>query len=205
MKAIDLKQSSIYYPADIRLILKINQNKALRWINTYSNSKTIKRINKTRVINFLSLIEIYVINRLLECGINHSTIKNAYQNYSKECKCLYPFATQQIYTFNRNIYIKKHENFVRHDTNLSIDILLDEFSQKISYNEQSIANKFYPLGKNNPIVINPEIQAGEPVIAGTRIPVEVIYSMLKHEDERTVINIYGLNEEIIEAVKKFYN
>ncbi len=203
MKGIDLKQSSIYYPADIQLILKINKNKALRWINIYS--QTINRINNTRVVNFLSLIEIYVINRLLEFGVSHSIIKKAYKNYINVCKCSYPFATQQIYTFNGNIYIKQKESFVRHDINLSIDLLLDEFSQKISYNQDNIAQEFYPLSKNNHIIVNPEIQAGEPVIKGTRIPVEVIYQMLKNEEEDTVKSIYGLNNEIIEAVRTFYN
>lgn len=190
---------SVYYPADIRLLLKLNSSKALRWISTYK--RDIKRVNQTRVLNFFSLIEIYVINRLLEVGVSHKKIREAYENLKE--KSAYPFATNIIYTFDKNIYTK-NDNFIRSDNCLGIDAVLKEFSEKISYKDNT-AYEFYPLSKSKNIVVNPLIQFGQPVIKNTRIPVEDVYDMLKTNGSETVMFLYDLNMEIINDITNFYN
>ena len=41
------------------------------------------------------------------------------------------------------------------------------------------AGRWFPLGKEKPIVIDPKISAGRPVIRGRGVPVDVVWSQKK--------------------------
>jgi len=202
MKTDIYTNSGIYYPSDIQLILKLNKQNTSNWIKNYYHAMDLK-IGRQRAINFYMLIELYVINKLLKV-MSHKQIKEQYKLLSKSM--LYPFARKEIYYFNEKIYIKEKNKYLCADSNFSIDDIIDEFSSKISYSSDGLSEEFYPLTKNSHIVVNPHIQAGEPVIKGTRIPVENIYEMLKNNESiENICFYYQLQPEIIEEVKKFYN
>ena len=194
--------SGIYFPSDIQLILKLNKQNTSNWIKNYYEALDLK-IGRQRAINFYMLIELYVINKLLKF-MSHNQIKEQYKLLSKSTP--YPFARKDLNLFNRKLYIQNNNEYESADGNYGINDIIKEFSLKISYSSDNLSEEFYPLTKESPIVVNPRIQAGQPVIKGTRIPVENIYEMLKsNESIENICFYYQIQPEMVEEVRKFYN
>lgn len=63
--------------------------------------------------------------------------------------------------------------------------------EKITFDDQKIAKKYYPLGNNRTVVVDPEHQFGQPVIEGTNILPE------------TLVNLYRGGEKV-EFIAKLY-
>ncbi len=84
--------------------------------------------------------------------------------------------------------------------------VLKEFISKVQFNNDRIAKKYYPLGKNKCVVVNPENQFGQPIIDGTNILTVTIYNLSKGGDSPEFIaKLYDITvnqvEDAIEYAK----
>jgi len=198
--------TGIFLTSDISLILGINTQKVNSWLENYWSEK-IHYFEKTKTVNFLTLIEVYVFNTFLENGVKRNKIKKFHKNLSEKLNTDYPFAHHEFFYSNKEIYTSKQTNiYFDTDFNYIIDSFIIPFTNKIEYSDvTNIATKFYPLGKNSNIVIDPQIQFGKPTVNGTRLTTDVIEEMLKNKMKPKVIaSWYEVEEEIICEIAKFY-
>ena len=73
---------------------------------------------------------------------------------------------------------------------------IEKFCMKIEFDKSKMAERYYPLGKQHHIVVAPHHQFGQPVIAGTNILVDTIYSLYKaKEPVPRIARLYELNEK----------
>ncbi len=82
--------TGIFIPKDISLILGINSNKINSWLNNYWTDK-IHLFDKTKTINFLNLIEIYVFNTFLENGISRKKILQLHKHLCQKLNVDFSF------------------------------------------------------------------------------------------------------------------
>ena len=54
---------------------------------------------------------------------------------------------------------------------------MEDFCKKIQFSDDKIAERFYPIGKDRKIVVDPQRQFGQPIVTGTNILAENIFSM----------------------------
>lgn len=80
-----------------------------------------------------------------------------------------------------------------------------QFSGKIEFNSNKMAEKFWPAGKESDVVINPHNQFGQPILNGTNINAEVIYSMYESGEPIDAIGIlYDLTNKQVNDAISFY-
>ena len=203
----DLKTNigqGIYTAADASRILKVPYPKANYWFNHYAKQRFPStthhtyhfKIKDSVAVNFLTLIEMLVFYTLKEKGIRTSQIIKAHSIMSEFLKTPHPFAKEEIYINGKSLLFGSDEPLLTADTRLQTVIIqvLKPFISKIKFNDEKMARKFYPLGKNKTIVVNPENQFGQPVIEGTNILTQTIYNLvIAGESKKSIAKLYNLN------------
>ena len=199
--------NGIYTVPDIALILHLSQHKVRRWLAIFYDERLGKKYNgkyswgegRSKGTNFLTLIEFYVFYQLREQKISALKILEAHGQMSKELNTNYPFATYQLLVDGKQILYALEEGVWVHadSTNqLVITEVLESFCKKIEFSDENLARRFWPLGKNHNIVVDPNHQFGQPIISGTNINAGNIFSMYESGEEISTISIlYDLTEE----------
>ncbi len=198
--------NGIYTVPDLALILQLPHPKVRRWLVDFYDKRLAGSKGtyswgegRERAANFLTLIEFYVFYMLREQKIGVGKILDAHKHMSKALKTCYPFASYKLLVNRKNIlYGIDNDTWVHADKTNQIVIhkMIEDFFQKIDFSEDDLAKRFWPLGKNHTIVVDPHHQFGQPVIHGTNINASTIYSMYESGESLSTIGIlYDLTEQ----------
>ncbi|HSN07496.1 MAG TPA: DUF433 domain-containing protein, partial [Hanamia sp.] len=126
---------------------------------------------------------------------------------SKDLNIPYPFASGKLLTDGRKIWYEFKDSIVKADGSKQSDFVefIRDFASKIDFNSNKIPEKFWPDGKGSDVVINPHNQFGQPVVNGTNINAEVIYSMFESGESLETIGIlYDLTDKQVKDAVTFY-
>lgn len=138
----------------------------------------IKATPDATCCSFLNLVEIMVAARFRKSeGASFLTVKRAYENGQKLFSLEYPFAHLQLRGIGGHIVhmIKMSGSMQAIDTpeQYTLPGLVIEMLDQLEF-ELELASKWYPVGKNIPIVVDPYVSSGVPVIEGRGITLENI-------------------------------
>lgn len=160
-----------------------------------------------KACSFLQLIEIVVAAKFRKAEHeSFKTVRRAYDNARKIYNYEYPFAHLELKAIGGHIVhimrvpgaslqaIDRPEQFTLPD-------LVQETLTQIEY-EYELATRWWPVGKNIPIVVDPHISAGLPVVKGRGITVEAIHKRFKANQKMEFIARdfeieFGVVEEVI--------
>lgn len=205
--------NGIYTMPDLALILQLPLHKVRRWLNDFYNQRLAGDKDayswgegREKATNFLTLIEFYVFYLLREQKISTGKILETHQYMSKELKTPYPFASYKLLVNEKQIlYGKDEDTWVHADKTNQIVLyrVIESFFKKIDFSENDLARRFWPLGKNHHIVVDPHHQFGQPVINGTNINAATIYSMHQSGEPVATIGIlYDLTvAQVADAIR----
>lgn len=212
----DIKPGNgVYSITDIAFILRLPQRKVKRWMYDFWDSRLGKKYNakysrgegRNKTTNFYTLIEFYVFYQLREKKVSVKKNLEAHEQIAVQLKTCYPFASAEVLTDGKSIiYSLEDGTIVNADKSRQILLreIISEFCQKIEFSESKLAERYYPLGKEYPIMVDPHHQFGQPVIEKTNILAETIYYMFKAGESKKVIgNLYELNAEEVDAAIEF--
>ncbi|MBO9614308.1 MAG: DUF433 domain-containing protein [Dyadobacter sp.] len=196
--------TGVYTLTDISTILGLTPAKVSRWINEYWNlhfSKTAQPsftsgAGRDRVTNFLTLIEFFTFYQLREEGVSAQRIVKAHHILAKTFQTPYPFAKSQILTDGKAVLFSGEVgNIIHADETLQIAIkeILSPFCKKVDFNQNDMAARFFPMGRNHDVVIDPKRQFGQPIIEGTNILTETIFNLFRGGESVSMISrLYNL-------------
>lgn len=196
--------SGVYTIAEICRILNIPYNQIHRWANDYWDEQFYKlhgykyshQADGTKVYSFHSLIEYYVFYHLRCLKFSAKKIVIAHFAMSKALDSPYPFASAQILVDGKNILFSPDgDAIIDADPSLHFNLqeLIRPFARKIEFNGGLLAQRYWPLGKNRSVVVDPKVQFGIPIIAGTRITTQSIEQMKSSGDSiKTLTKAFGI-------------
>lgn len=201
-----------YTSSDVARILRIPKAKANYWFNGIvkkklqdaSNFQYYFESNKSVAVNFYMLLELYVFYKMRESKISPSEIVKTHTFLKSKTNNPYPFAFSKLLLFGKEILMDVEDQILT--ANESAQGVLNEIviplSEKISFSEKGVAIKYYPLGKNNSVVVSRNNQFGEPTIEGTNIKAATLYNYyLGGESVKSIANLYNLsNSQVKEAI-----
>lgn len=208
--------SGIYSIPDISFILNLPQNKVRRWLNEFWDDRLAKKYKtkyswgegRDKATNFYTLIEFYVFYHLRELNVSTKKIFDAHEEMADCIKTPYPFASAKLLSDGRDILYTLNDGTTVNANNKRQIVIIDlirEFYSKIEFSSNDIAEKFWPLGKDKKIVVDPHHQFGQPVIDDTNILAETIYDMYTAGEPISFLShLYKLStKEIKDAVELF--
>lgn len=188
----------IYSVADMAAIFRLPKHRVRYLFNDLIRDKFEKAAShkfyfgeNRKFVNFKALIHLYFFFELKKRGISYSKILTTYKELVEILDTPYPFVKAIIGSEGHNITAMIDETIISGNRQIYIKEIIEPLIQKIEFENNEIS-KFFPLGKNNSVVVNPTVQFGSPTINGTRINIAVISEL--HE-----------SGESIEMISKMYN
>jgi uncharacterized protein (DUF433 family) len=162
-----------------------------------------------KACSFLQLIEIVVAAKFRKA--EHKSfrlVRQAYDNARRLYKLDYPFASMELKAIGGHIVhilrvpgaslqaIDQPEQFTLPD-------LVQETLAQIEY-EYDLAARWWPVGTEVPIVVDPQISGGLPVIKGRGITVEAIHKRFKANQKMEFIaRDFALKVGIVEEAIRY--
>jgi uncharacterized protein (DUF433 family) len=210
--------SGFYTIPDISRLLGFPKQKVARYIDQYWDEKLGKKLfsdiyswstdGRIKAVNFYVLIELYSFFSLQECGVKTYQILKAREHISKELKVAYPFASAGLLTDGRKIWYEFENDIINADGTGQTNLIkiIEDFVKKIDFRKDNkLAERFYPAGRNSSIIVDPHHKFGQPIIKGTNINTEVLFSMYKSGEPVESIGIlYDLTEKEVNDAIRFY-
>lgn len=196
----------IYFPAEGARFLRVPAPSLRRWAQGYTywapdhslkfSSGPVTRpdlpvIRGHRALSFLELMELRVVAKLRRKGLSLQHIRSSAQLARRILETPHPFASRRIFTDRNRIlaYLDRPpaefamiELHRRTYHQLIAGPLLEPLLEDLDFDQQSgVAQRWWPLGKGSPVVLDPGICFGAPTIAGTRVRTEILAGMAKAE------------------------
>ena len=201
-------------------ILKMNPRKMRRWINGYTYHKNmecrfIKPLFKTEfsynpndeIISFLDLTELLFIEVFIGYGISVQKIREAAIAAAKLLDTSHPFALRKMFTDGKSIFAKIAK--ASNDTSLLdlinkqyqfIEIIEPTLFECIDFDRHNYAERWWPLGKNKDIILDPSRSMGQPILNKYNVRTELIYELYKtNHSINEIRDWYELDENAIET------
>lgn len=207
----------MYTIPDAAVILDLPGEKIRRWIKKYwemefagagvADSGYTWGERRGKAFNFYTLIELMAVHSFRETGVSFRVIKAAHEQLSEILDTAYPFAHSDLFSDGKRLYYEYDSSFLElsEKQQFSFKRLILQYCKKIDFhNTTHLATRYWPLGKEHNIIVDPRHRFGQPVIEGTNIEVHAIINMLRAGEEPGFIaSVYGLTDHQIEDARQF--
>ncbi|WP_395054597.1 DUF433 domain-containing protein [Flavobacterium sp.] len=191
----------IFTVPDIASILNLKYSKVNSLLNEYWDKRFASiygekyswKVHNSKAVSFHTLVEFYIFFQLKEVGVPTQKILDAHSELSKLFETAFPFASSKIISkmncVGKRIVFEISENeIINLDSTKQLNLkFIKLFAQNLDFDKNNIANKFYPLGKSNSVIVDPEHQFGQPVIKNTNIYPQTIYNLHKAKESKKFI------------------
>jgi hypothetical protein len=173
----------IYSLADLRVYLAYSGSRgdgmlALRWLTSALNP--VAHQPHQPDYSFSDLISLFVVRELHRHGVSYARIREA-EHYMRAARGTdRPFLSHDIATDGHTVFFLQDApnqaeaaNRVRGQRRGQqvSTIAIAQYLRRVRYGEDGIADQWAPTSK---VVLNPQVQFGEPVIAGSRVPTRAV-------------------------------
>jgi len=207
----------IYSIPDAAAILHMPVNKVRTWVKKYWELEFVKDLNnyggytwgeqREKAFNFLTLIEIIAVDSFREIGVSFTNIKLAHVQLSDILGTPYPFAHAELMSDGKRVFFELDTSLLELDKKqqFSFTKLVAPYCKKIDFQEKTnLAERYWPLGKDHNVVVDPLHSFGQPIITGTNTTAEAVMNMLKAgESMELIASVYEVNRKDVEDVQAF--
>jgi uncharacterized protein (DUF433 family) len=198
--------NGVFTTQEIAQILRVPYYKVSKWITQYWDGELGKcyeqqyswSVGNTRAVGFHTLIEFYVMMQFAEAGVKIRQVLNAHKELSEKYKTHFPFAKKEVLdnisTDGLKIYLKINGDTITLDGSKQFNLdFIKVFFKNLDFDNDMLASRFWPMGKEHKVVCDPHRKFGQPVLDGTSIQSEAIYRMyLAKEPISFIASIYEI-------------
>jgi len=212
----------IYTLAEASLLTGVNRHRISRWSRGYTFEYRGTRLTMPPIIGrepepgeppiltFADLIEIRFLDAFRQKGVSTKALRIASQRAKELLGRHHPFSTQIFKSDGRTVLAE-----ITKETGdkALLDIMSDQFVFEtvmaaylyagLDFNELKEPTRWWPLGKDRSVVIDPRRAFGAPILARTGIPTKILNSAMQAEKSVDfVARWYGVEvEEVTDAVR----
>lgn len=219
----------LYTRADAVRLLKMTPSRITRWVKGYSYWLTYRAeprlraqppvvrvrlptIDGTIPISFLDLMELRVVKALVDRGLSLQHVRRVATLASELFQTPYPFASRRIFTDGQAVFasLSRHtddprliELSTRHEQLIAAPIV-EQYLTELDFDPtSSLALRWWPLGKSVPVVLDPRVAFGAPVVAGTATRTDVVAELARTASSQVAADAYRVQSAAVEAALGF--
>lgn len=222
----------MYTPADAGRLVQLHPDRVRRWLRGYGYTYTagkkaelrhghkepvVKRVDdESPYATFLDLIDLLFVKKFLEHGkaLKHGISLQKLRKALKEAEELiggHHFAQRSFFTDGSDIYLQVQEKgeflleLLSGGQWVIAPVILAIAHQIDFHDATGFAERWYPLGRENLVVLDPAIAFGAPTIVEHGVKTANLYDLFKGEGDRTepVATWMDLSVEEVGAAVRF--
>lgn len=180
------------------------------WVPQYSGADFDER-----VIGFRDLMELRIVREFVARGVPLLVVRYCLEAAREMFGGDYPLTRQRFLTDGETVF---HEALdvasatddgpalldLRRRQHVFRTIVKDSLYAGIEYDGE-VARRWYPEGKRYPVVVDPEVQFGHPVIEQCGVPTAALYAAWLAEGKKraTVARLYEVDARQVDAAVRF--
>jgi uncharacterized protein (DUF433 family) len=158
-------------------------------------------------VSFVDLVEVIAIGKLRQRGFSLRRIRQVNEYCQLALNRDRPLVTETFKTDGRQVFEMAQGGFlldVLHGQGTQAwDEVLDPFLETLDY-EDVLARCWWPRGKEEPIVVDPDYGFGLPVVSGSGVRTEIVAERFRAGDAKEEIAYdFGLDPRGTEAALRY--
>jgi len=190
----------------------IRAQRLRRWIEGYewgtggSSPPIIKAdydpIDGTHALSFHDLIEAKFVHYFREEGVSWRVIRRAHGRAAERLGTSHPFCTDRFVTDGRSIIHDTEPGLIEIATDQAIFDAIRPFLATLEL-ERHLVARWWPLGRDRKIVVDPRRAFGRPLISDFGVPVQVLIEALKNGDPEAVADWFEIDRDSLNDVIEY--
>lgn len=183
---------------------RMSAPRVARWLRGYdysyrgtkrSQAPVVRHATDSRFATFLDLMEIRIGAKFIAQGFSPQKVRSAFMEAARLVGEDRPFAKKVFYTLGRNIFLQIRDQNDPEVANLvqlftggqwTIGEYIVQDATRIDFDPQNqFARRWWPLGKDEPVVIDPAIGFGAATLVNRGLKTLNIYRTYLSEGQRT--------------------
>ena len=165
--------------------------------------------------SFLDLVDLLFVKRFLDHGLSLQKVRRALDE-ARVVLGTKHFARQTFFTDGGKIFLQLQEAALKEGGDAILELMsggqwviapvIRGLAQQIDFDStEGLARRWYPLGRNRPVVLDPMVSFGAPSIAGRGVKTINIHDLFIAEDESltAVRTWWGLTDAEVQAAVDF--
>lgn len=214
---MNLLEQGRYRPSDAARLANLPVGTVRRWLAVSASHPperaVVQRSPATPrgLVSFLDLVELAMVPELKKAsGLSTRRIREHLQEAARLLGASHPLARKRFLADGSHLFVGLGEGddapFVELGTGgqLQLEQIVRERAQALDFGDD-LACRWYPLGRERPIVVDPAVGWGSPVVVGTRIFTRTLASAVRAEnnDFEQVARLYELPPEAVHAAVEY--
>ena len=209
-----------YSAAEAGRLVGLNSTRVRRWLRGYDylyqaevrhQDPVVKRTHHgpPTYASFLDLVDLLFVKGFLDHGLSLQRVRRALAEATEILGSTH-FARKTFFTDGRNVYLRVRE---KGDDILQLlsggqwviaPVILG-LAQQIDFDTPTgLARRWYPLGHNVPVVLDPAVSFGRPAIEGTGIATANVFDFYTAEGSvETTAAWHDIDVACVEAAVRF--
>jgi uncharacterized protein (DUF433 family) len=206
----------LYSYADADCLAEVSRGTSKRWLTGYvyvnPQGERVERppvtagIKDHGAVSFIDLIEIVAIGGLKEVGFTLNQIRKIVAECQSELGVPRPLTTLKFKTDGREIFVSEGDTLLglgRRKGQRAWNDILGPFLEELDYYE-AFASRWWPLGKDKPIVVDPDYGYGLPTVVNSGVRTEIILERFEAGDlQKQIAEDFNLAPEEVERALQF--
>lgn len=188
--------TGIYTPTEAAVLLHEEARTVRRWAFGYHRNRPMRGrayhppllvrtdlpdVEGEKALTFVELIELLYIRAFEQANVPWSAIKEAANVAARLFKTAHPFALRQLYVDPKSLYAAIREEdgqeslvqLLGHGQH-AITPLVKPYLDQLEFDVNDVATRWWPMGKDGGVVIDPLIAFGSPVVEAVSIRTKVL-------------------------------
>jgi uncharacterized protein (DUF433 family) len=222
--------TGIYTPAEAAALLKAPPAEVRRWAFGYTRVRggvpkhyeplihtQLPEIEGQQALTFIELVEMMFIRGFRQAGVTWKTIHEAARVAARLFESEHPFAMRQFFADPGGVYALLREvdggeslvSLVGSGQHVFADLVRPYLGQ-LEFAPSDVPTRWWPLGKEGRVVVDPAVSFGQPIVAEAGIPSRVLAEALAAETvyvPRTALErvawVYKIPERHVHAATRF--
>ena len=210
-----------YPAAEAGRLVGLSAARVRRWLSGYrytlGDSMRYQRpvvrrdaTDTTSYASFLNLVDLLFVKRFLDYGLSLQKIRRVLDE-ARDVLGTSHFARQTFFTDGRSVYLKFRDRGGAILELISggqwvIAPIIQQLARQIDFESSGgFARRWYPLGRDRPVILDPFVSFGAPSIVGRGVKTANVYDLFVAESEEVaaVRTWWDLSDAEIEAAVEF--
>ncbi len=192
----DLIGMGVYTLQEAALYSQISAHKLSRWMfGTSVHQPVVKsELYQQRLLSFLDLIQAMAIDRARDAGVTLPKIREAIRVAEEKHGLTFPLAREhKLWLWDGDLHIRFPDQSLEQLTGRQrgqrgMTPIVEPFMQDLHFDTEGLAKLFTPYKKyGKQIVLDPKVQFGQPVVAGTGYRADVLANACETEKSKKLV------------------